>query len=273
MLDSTIIELANRMIQPQFHERSKQLAYDIGLAQSKAGLAGAGRSSALIEQIYNLCGHDIELRALIVWQNLFRVLSQTGVVPSEEFGKELKQEVLRYEQEICAEPFDIFEKIVRNSGIKTVLSLTDARDRALAKVTAEIDLFLLSLTRRAEAQKNQSPAIFNFYSPVGAVQTGPSATANVIQTINPSEKETLLKALETVKQGLVDIDALPAHPKNEIIELVDEAHTEVNKSNPNGTKLGSILLGIATAIQTAGSLQPAYHALKAALIPLGIPLP
>ena len=100
MLDSTIIELANRMIQPQFHERSKQLAYDIGLAQSKAGLAGAGRSSALIEQIYNLCGHDIELRALIVWQNLFRVLSQTGVVPSEEFGKELKQELLRYEQEI-----------------------------------------------------------------------------------------------------------------------------------------------------------------------------
>ena len=71
----------------------------------------------------------------------------------------------------------------------------------------------------------------------------------MIQTINPSEKETLLKALETVKQGLVDIDALPAHPKNEIIELVDEAHTEVNKSNPNGTKLGSILLGIATAIR------------------------
>src|SRR5262249_10253804 len=120
---------------------------------------------------------------------------------------------------------------------------------------------------------DQSPAIFNFYSSVGAVQTGPSATANVVQTINPSDKETLLKALETVKQGLVDIDALPSHPKKEIIELVDEAHIEVDKSNPNRTRLGSILQGIATAIQTAGSLQPAYQALKAALIPFGIPLP
>jgi hypothetical protein len=109
---------------------------------------------------------------------------------------------------------------------------------------------------------NQSPAIFNFYSPVGAVQTGPSATANVVQTINPSDKETLLKALETVKRGLVDIDALPAHPKKEIIELVDEAHVEVNKSTPNGTRLGSILQGIATAIQTAVAYSQPIRPLK-----------
>ena len=115
-----------------------------------------------IEQVYNLCAHDIELRALIVRQNLLKVLSKTGVVPSEEFGKELKQEVLRYDQEICAEPFDIFEKISRNIGIRTALSLTEARERALAKVTTEMPPFSSVTNSTCGSAKESIPSHLPF---------------------------------------------------------------------------------------------------------------
>ena len=214
-----------------------------------------------------------KLRAQIVWQNLQKVLSQTGITPSAELSSELKQEVLKYSEAIYTEASDKFQYIAGLVGIPTGYSMPEARERALAKVTAEIDLFSLSLTRRAEAQNSQSAPIVNFYSPVGTVQTGPNATANVVQNINPVDKEVLLRALDAVKQGIASIDRLPVYPKQEIIELVDEAHVEVGKPTPNVTKLGAIMFAVATAIQTVGSLQPAYQTLKDALIPFGIQLP
>ena len=155
-------------------------------------------------------------------------------------------------------------------------SLSDVREQALMKVDAEIDLFVLSLLRQTEAREGKTESsgqIFNFYSPIGAIQTGPSATANVVMNLSPRDREALREALERVKEGLSIVEHLPGHPKEEVLDLVEEAKTEVGKPRPNGMRLGSVLMAVGTAIQTVGSLQPAYQALKAALLPLGIPLP
>jgi len=66
---------------------------------------------------------------------------------------------------------------------------------------------------------------------------------------------------------------LPAHPKEDIVELVDEGELETRKSKPNNSRLLSIFMTVATAIQAVGSLKPAYDALKAALIAFGVQLP
>ena len=273
MLDSTIIELASRMTRIQFVERTEQLRRDIEIAQNRLTMDGLGRSGALVEAVYDLCARDIELRAQIVWQNVLQVLSQAGIVSSEILADELKQEVLKYAEAIYLDPYNRLQEVVRNVGIGTAQPLTDTRDRALAKVNNAIDLFVVGLQRQEEAKKNQSAAVFNFYSPVGAVQTGASAVAHVVQNLSSQDREALLRALDLVKQSLEAVDNLPGSPKQEIIELVLEARTEADKSKPNGTRLQSILPAIATAIQTVGSLKPAYDTLKAALLPLGMPLP
>jgi hypothetical protein len=276
MLDSTITDLAARMISVQFDERKEQLERDIALVQARFSARGLGTSNLVIEEVHNLCARDIELRALIVWQNLHRVLSQVGIAASPQLGAELKQEIFRYREIIYSPPHDALQKVVRNIGIRMADSLTDARDRAVAKVDAEIDLYVLSLKRQAEAQKGRrksSQSVFNIYSTVGAIQTGPNATANVVQSISSQDRDALVKALDSVRTGLTEIDSLPAHPKHEIVELVAEADTEVRKARPNRTRLRSMLLDIATAIQTVGSLQPGYQTLKAALITFGIQLP
>jgi hypothetical protein len=56
--------------------------------------------------------------------------------------------------------------------------------------------------------------------------------------------------------------------RNEVKELVIDAHAETKKSNPNMTRLRSIVSGIGTAIEFAPKTKEAYEALKwaAALI-------
>lgn len=271
MLDPKITELADRMIQFQFHELTEQLDGDLERTANQMTMDGLGRSGPHIKAACDLCAHDIELRALIVWQNLLRVLSQAGVLPSETLADDLKDAVSKYAEEIFAEPHGRLEKLIHNIGSAYRPSLTDARERALRKIHAEIDLFVLGLNRLKESQSSQSGLVFN--APVGAVLTGPNATANVFQTITQQDRHALLAAVDLVRKGLANVERLPAHPKEDIVELVDEAELETKKSKPNNSKLLSIFMTVATAIQAVGSLKPAYDALKTALIPFGVQLP
>jgi len=237
---------------------------------------GLGRSGAIVQRVYELCSRDVEIRTLLIWQTLVRVLSQVGVRYSDDLATDLKQEIRKYLSSILDYPNDCLQKIVQQIGIGIATSLSDVREQAFMKVDAEIDLFVLSLLRQTEAREGKTESsgqIFNFYSPIGAIQTGPSATANVVMNLSHLDREALREALERVKEGLSIVEDLPGHPKEEVLDLVEEAKTEVGKPRPNGMRLGSVLMAVGTAIQTVGSLQPAYQALKAALLPLGIPLP
>ena len=276
MLDNKVSDLVDRMTRVQFNERQGQLQHDIALAQSQMAARGLGRSGAIVQRVYELCSRDVEIRTLLIWQTLVRVLSQVGVRYLDDLARDLKQEIRKYLSSILDYPNDCLQKIVQQIGIGMATSLSDVREQAFMKVDAEIDLFVLSLLRQTEAREGKTESsgqIFNFYSPIGAIQTGPSATANVVMNLSHLDREALREALERVKEGLSIVEDLPGHPKEEVLDLVEEAKTEVGKPRPNGMRLGSVLMAVGTAIQTVGSLQPAYQALKAALLPLGIPLP
>ena len=134
MLESKITELADRLIQFQFQERTKQLENDILLVQNRAAIEHSGRSSALVEEVYNLCARDVELRALLVWQNLLRVLSHAGTAASGTLADELKEAVSSYTERIFAEPGERLHKVACDTGFEPRQSLLDARERALKKV-------------------------------------------------------------------------------------------------------------------------------------------
>ena len=276
MLDPKVTDLVDRMVRDQFDDRREQLRLEITEVQNEASNRGSARSGSAIKKICDLCAHDIKVRTVIVWQTLLKVLSQTGIVPSEGLAQELKSLVAGYESAITVVALQHSDQAVAGTTINSRESLEAALNKAMTKVYTEIDFFILSLVRSNEARETErgSPQpIFNFYSAVGAVQTGSSATANVAINIGPEDREALFRALDLVKSALAGVQSLPANPPAEIIELVDEVKSEIEKPKPNGTRLGSLALTIATAIQTVGSLQPAYQTLKAALLSLGVMLP
>jgi hypothetical protein len=277
MFDPKVLDLAGRIIQVQLEELLQQLSRDLELIRNEMTMRGMGRSGAIVAKIHERCAREVEIRARIVWLALQKAFLATGVQPSESLAEDLKREVEKH----LSPGLPVLNQVVTKEAELMRIPhppspLSDALSRALRKVGVEIDLFVQSLVSRGAAVREQgvpSSTTLVFQAPVGAVQTGPGATASVVQVLAAEDREALLQALRFVGESLVTVEKLPGSSKDEVLELVKEVGVEVQKPKPNGIRLRSILSAIATAIQTTASLQPAYQALKAALLPLGILLP
>jgi hypothetical protein len=142
------------------------------------------------------------------------------------------------------------------------------RSKALEWVGSEIDF---DIAAAVSAQASQSgTTTFNIYGgQVGAIQTGPGATA----TVNQSDVVQILRALQEVRRAVQGTTAIPEVEKVQIVEVVDAAVTEAQKATPNRLALRSLLSGVATSVQTLGAAGPAYVLLKGALALLGVNLP
>lgn len=183
MLDSKVTELARTMILVQFDERRKHLRREIEQVHNEMSARGMGRSGAILTRIHELCAREVEIRAWIVWRVFARVLSSRGVDLSETLARDLKAEVEAYLPPDLTELNQIVAKAANHVRVGLLPPLSDARNHLLRKIGAEIDLFVLSLERRAEVVEGQTAPpqpVVNVYSPVSVVQTGAGSTENVI---------------------------------------------------------------------------------------------
>lgn len=120
----------------------------------------------------------------------------------------------------------------------------------------------------APAQVNNN----NFHGPVGVVQNGPGSTANVQQWVQ-GDTAALQSALDTLRVALERAQGLEADTQQELVANVERARAELSEEKPNKGKLLLWLGGIGAVVQVAGSIQPAYAAVKVLASALGIPLP
>jgi hypothetical protein len=113
---------------------------------------------------------------------------------------------------------------------------------------------------------------YNFYGTVGAVMTANGAVANVVQNIGADQQRALLEALDIVRKALEVAPQVPARDRTELIELADEAVSEVKRERPNTRRLTQVLQNLAGAVQGIASGGPAYEAIRAAAAAIGIPI-
>lgn len=278
MLDPKIVELASERIRIEVEDLNKRLSEEIAQSASKAAARGRFYSSPHVLEIFKLCKVNIHNKAQLIWIILHRFITTAGVSHSEDISDELKKIVINHLSRNFEK--DTFRgKIPKLHGSPREYDnlesdLDGEREKAIRKISTEIDLFAESLkSKESKSGDKSSSTILNIYSPVGSIQTGPNSTAYVTQNIDTEAREKILTALNSVEEAIRDIASLPYHPKDEILELIHEGKSEVGKSKPNTTKIRTLLQTIAVSIQTVGSLQPAYEGLKLALTPLGITLP
>lgn len=276
MLDSKVIDLTDSLIQAQFTERRQYLSRELVKIANQLNSRGLFHSGAHIQRVVELCRHEVDIRARIVFQTHIRVLSQLDIVPYPQLSQDLKGRLAYY-----LPLGDDFAQTPKNLAIQLGLQsspdvrIDEAHDHVLRKIGAEIDLFVETLTRQSQQCTDQTAGkpVYNFYSPIGAFQTGPGSMATVVQHIGTEDKETLLQALSLVRDALSQLPDTAGFPRADIIELVNDVDAELKKTSPNGTKLSSVLATIGNSIQTLGTLQSVYQTLKGALLPFGIMLP
>lgn len=278
MIDQEILKIAYDRVRIEIGEQNKNLRTEID--RVKAEMAGRGlRSGMTIKRISDLCIDAVKNRAQLVWQTLFRFITTTGISYSEGLSEELKGLVAQHLPEKLGDLRGYIKQGAEIAGSpdqkdRYSQELDVARRGALAKVGTEIDLFVHSLRRKMESKSEEkTSAVFNIYSPVGSIQTGDNAIANVTQNIDTELKEQIRKVLEEISLILNQSEVELACPKEELIEVVQESQVELQKGKPNITRLRSLLTTVGTSIQIVSSLKPAYETLKQALTFVGISLP
>ena len=269
-------DIARSMIETQFVESEKRLQQDINDMKGRMSARGLLHSSITSKQIHDLCNREIETRAFIVWRSYQKVVF-SGLDTLTGLAEELRAKVNEYVSQETPKLIQEAQRINKLIGMGPDQQVEQAKEHALKKVFAEIDLFVHTLENRIkEPAKSGAPGsvvqhIMN--STIGANQIGANLIANVNMTIGSQARTDILQALKLVKAAADSVESLPGCQKEEFVELVVEAETEVKKERPNRLKLGTALTGIATTIQTVGSMSAAYEVLKRALMFCGINLP
>lgn len=279
MIDQEIIKIAHDRIRVEIGEQNKRLCTEIDRIKAEMAARGMFRSGVTIRRVVDLCIDTVKNRVQLIWQTLFRFITTTGISYSENLSGELKEMVAYHLPEKIGDLRGYINKIVQSvcppsPHEKYEDELDRARNTALTKVGTEIDLFVHSLRKKIDAEKNKSTyTVFNIYSPVGSIQTGDNAIANVTQNIDTEVKEQLRKLLEEIGTILNKSEVEMPCSKGELIEVIQESHEELQKGKPNIIRLRSLLTTVGVSIQVVSSLKPAYETLKQALTFLGISLP
>jgi hypothetical protein len=274
-LDATIRVLAIKRIEPLIEERRFYFGRVVERIDSAMQIKGMGRSGALLQAIHDACVSEVEARTLLAWSAVKDVLAAAGVQHTETLASEL---------------LAIVDKGARRADVRDVLrrridsigGTSDAAEfdldgptlRALAKRESDIDLYTLALVSKLAFEHLPADSIVNnFHGPVGAHEIGAASTPTATQINNSADSDALRRALDLVEVSLPAAATSPGLLIGEVLELVDETRAELAKARPNAIRFRTIASGVATAIQPIGTLQPAYQALKAALLPFGVLLP
>lgn len=271
MLDERIIALARRTAGPQLTELDRPLEMS---AQSwKRKLHAHGHLPLQLMELYE---REIAARALVVWRNLHRAHGSFGSQRSEglladlsaafnaEFDAALQALRPRFDADMKGHPHSA-------KGPDWSAQFAAARDHELVKYAAEIEHYVASL-ESAAARGAPAATSYTFHGTVGAVLTAQGAVANVVQNINPDQREALLKALELVKQAIGAAPEIQEQDRRELVEFADEAAGEIEKERPNTRRLALTLQSLAAAVQGVASGPGAYEVLRSAAAAIGIPV-
>lgn len=275
MLEPILLDRLKRLTDVAFAERQNQVPLEIMAVNAEANKRGMFHSSHRLLQIHSIYAQELGIRVQIVWQSLVRVHRTLGSSVTDSLRSDLKHVIRDYATSIYRELTGLLEGAYSGTSITMgKANLDDARDLAVDKHLAEVDVYVDSLTT-AQSFSGATPVAgtYNFYGPVGAVQTGSGATANIVQTLNSEDRASLLTALAQVRTALETSSIVTEVQRTELSGIAGECERELLAANPNSTKLMALLVVLGMTIQTIANARPAYEALRTAVLPLGITLP
>lgn len=262
----------DRLIRTSWKSRENDAPKQIGQIKVQNAARGSFLSSGTVLQVDEILCRELEARAILVWQAIVRVHKIVGLGTNPDIATYFKDIFNRYNQETLNELLPIFENETKMIKMSYNSRLPEVANMSKDKHDIEIDLYLATLKDTKEVSATQ-PATYNFYGNVGAVQSGAGSTANVVQNLAETDKQEIVNALHEVKLAIQNLTDKEEREINELVEVVDESIEELQKTNPNNTKLYACFNILSGSIQAIANAGPAYQALKNALLPLGIVLP
>jgi hypothetical protein len=214
---------------------------------------------------------ELTKRAEIIWQVIQRSYEAFATTaPDDSLISELSQQTAHWintETQLVAGLVNISQG-PGNAQRIVQAEVTKRRDELIKKFNLEARFYV---QRLMNPPKSESGHTFNVLAPVGAIQTGANAQANI--HIEAGGNQKLIDALEQLRAAIPDAPGMTANQRADGTEVVDDLITAVRAPRPNGPKVAGLLKGLALTVQTIGGLDKAWAVVREAASLLGIPLP
>jgi hypothetical protein len=135
---------------------------------------------------------------------------------------------------------------------------------------AEMQYFIDSAQRAHQSRASGNTTI-NVAGNVGVVMTGSHAVAHV--NMGAHEKERLVEAVRAFEKAIAENQELAPDTRESAADITKDIVTAVEAAKPNPSKIGGLLSGLATTVQTVASLRGAWELVKDAAIAAGLIAP
>lgn len=272
MIDEHTQSIARGLLDAELRLRDQAMERDTQLIKEQMSVRGALRSGMTVTQISQLTCQEFRTRTHVAWDTLLSVLSEVGVSPA----KELRRDLVAWIEYFIENTFQILSTRLNHStsNLGFGAGVGPLQDEAAAlkrEFEAKADLLMASLKQRVTS--SPTAPIMHFHGAVGAVQTGAVASASVTQHIGQADLAAVKVALDRIADEIGASADLASDARGELAEVLKDVRDELAKPKPNSIRIRQLAMGVATSIQTSASLRPAYEALKAALLPIGVTLP
>jgi hypothetical protein len=266
----TWVEITRKLVHPRLAERNDTFRHELNAHTRMCSAKGLLGSGAYVSGLAQLASNELKIRISMVRATVLRVIQQMVSRPDENLEGEIMGEIKIHAQEARDAIHGEVNEYKRHFDSELTVIVQTEIDKALQRAidlqTGEVALFVSSYREAATRQPESRAVTMNIHGPVGAIQTGDGASANVVQHFGAEEREIVGHALRAVEDYLGSSGV----EKPEVKEVVEDARRELVNDKPNVTKLKGFLVGLATSVQTLASAQGAYQAIVAALAVLGI---
>lgn len=241
-----------------------------------AGSYGSGRTFLIVSELFE---NHLKIRNRAIWATINEV-SQ---------GFDLEENAKGSVEGFCLERLeeeknDLIQEMIDNTPFKQsgfmkaeqlqkisqdrVTSIEGIYEQEKNLLSAEIKLHF----RRKKMANNETKSgpVFNVGGNLQNLQVGDNNT----MVIDQSQKTVILDSFKEIRETLNDTDLIEATKYQEIDDLMIECEHELDKENPNRSRIGACLSTVGQAIGGIATLGSAYQALKM-FAPLfgGPPLP
>jgi hypothetical protein len=235
MFDPEAIKIAVESIQAELPVRKWHFDLEVSRVHSNAVQSGGIGGSSYLFLLANACASEAEAAADRNWRILHRVLVTTGVEYSDDLATLLKSEFEDIFRRYCwARPQQVITDEVNKRpmastggggpGVNPALMVFEERVIGTRqRFDAEIELFARSLKRRPNFERGVGRPAFQFYAPVGAIQTGDASSATVTLNFDGAARQEVVEALDKFSGELSRAAGLLTEDRDEIRDAITEA--------------------------------------------------
>ncbi len=251
---------ANKFRPPHFSQRALMKSVDGGGLQP-AKLAAAVRA-------------EIALAGATIVKAMQKVLGKAPLSPYDELADDLLKTFDReFEptiEAIRAFCGDHFSQISPSADPLEWFRREAERIKSAHRI--EVKLMAAEITK-PETKGNETVILKIQNSQIGVIQTGKGATvAGTTIGFTSEQTQQIIGALRDLYGQIEHVESLRPVERAELRDIAVEVQTELQKSNPNGTKVKGLLSMILAGIKGVGTLADVYSKIETALKILGIGL-